>query len=737
MSSSRRSVRGLLLVAVAASFAFVVAGSARATSLTALERTALTRLAHAPLSPTTKSNARAEIARAAHLVRTLPNGRGYHVLVALQEAAAFRPALTEPRALALYGALRANDDYFAKHWAPGDHTDIVGADGVVYRYFAGYCFRFHPLAEFGALNARASEGDVEATEQLADALVARGVYQRGGGIGWEYDFPFSGGSAPWLSGMAQAVAAQAFARAAHVVPERETAYLRAATAAYRLIPQRLLVHGNWIRLYSFTSMQVLNAQLQTVLSLQAYGADAGDDSATALATRMENATAALLPRFDTGYWSYYALPHEPSPVDYHTYVVQLLTRLSSTDARFASAAKRFAAYEKQPPAFQLANAGVGQVRFWLSKPATVSAVTAAGPSKRLSLLDGWHTLTWSPRSAGVFTVHLRASDWLGNATEFDALPIVRVGAAATKSAARRSTSKASVAGQAAFFGGAALTDPSQAPLAAQLGYDLVRLGVPWPAGAAAPDPALVASLQSVPPSLALELVLDPGTATDTSALPQYAASLAQQLPALRYLVLTQPALVAAVRATVPPTVAVGSLLAAKGVAASGDVAAVRPGIAAPASLPVLLDGATPAAATVAAAACTPNVAGVVFDSVVDTPGVLAALTAARRGTDVCPGVTTPATASSVVYPDAVTSGVPVSLQLGCVRDCLYVATLTGADRRPVVARRGDLRGGAAPATIALPKTTLGQATYTLDVRIVSRVNPGAATVLTSPPVPRS
>jgi hypothetical protein len=66
-----------------------------------------------------------------------------------------------------------------------------------------------------------------------------------------------------------------------------------------------------------------------------------------------------------------------------------------------------------------------------------------------------------------------------------------------------------------------------------------------------------------------------------------------------------------------------------------------------------------------------------------------------------------------------------------------VATLTGADRRPVVARRGDLRGGAAPATIALPKTTLGQATYTLDVRIVSRVNPGAATVLTSPPVPRS
>jgi hypothetical protein len=675
-------------------------------------------------------------ARAAHLVRTLPNGRGYHVLVALQEAAAFKPALTEPRALALYGALRANDDYFAKHWAPADHTDIVGADGVVYRYFAGYCFRFHPLAEFSELNARAATGDVEGTEELADALVARGVYQPGGGTGWEYDFKFMGGSAPWLSGMAQAVAAQAFARAAHVVPERETAYMRAAAAAYRLIPQRLLVNGNWIRLYSFTSLQVLNAQLQSVLSLQSYAEDAEDDSASTLATRMENAAASLLPRFDTGYWSYYALPREPSPVDYHQFVVQLLNRLASADPRFVTAAKRFAAYEKQPPAFQLANGAVGQVKFWLSKPATVTAVTAAGPSKRLSLLDGWHTLTWSPKSAGLFAVHVSASDWLGNTTAFDALPIVRVGAAAVKKPATRTTAKASTPGQSAFVAGAALTDPTQAPLAAQLGYGLVRLNVAWPAGATAPDPALVTALQSVPPPLALELVLDAGTATDTTALPQYAASLAQQLPALRYVVLAQPTLVDAVRAAVPTTVAVGSVVAAKGTVPSGDLAAVRPGVAVPSTLPVLLDGATPTADAVAAAACTPNVTGVVFDTLVSTPSVLTALDAAKRGADVCPGITTPATASTVVYPDSVSSGIPVTVQLGCVRDCLYVATLLGADRRPVVATRGDLRGGAAPATITLPKTTLGQASYTLDVRIVSRVNPGPATVLTSPPLLR-
>ena len=150
--------RALILAALAA---LVLTTGSQASSLTGYERLALAKLAHAPVDASTKKDARAEIARAAHLIRTLPNGRGYHVYVALQEAALFPGALTQPRALALYGALRANDDYFAKHWAPADKTDIVGADGVVYRYFGGHCFRFHPLANMGALNAHIAAGDPE------------------------------------------------------------------------------------------------------------------------------------------------------------------------------------------------------------------------------------------------------------------------------------------------------------------------------------------------------------------------------------------------------------------------------------------------------------------------------------------------------------------------------------------------------------------------------------------------
>jgi len=746
-------MRGLVLVA-AALVALVFAGAAPAASVTSLERGALAKLKRAPVSAETKTSARSEIARAAHLIRTLPNGRSYHILVALQEVASFRDALTQPRALALYGALKANDDYLVKHWAPADSTDIVGADGVVYRYFGGHCFRFHPLANFGVLNARATSGDVEGTQVLADALVARGVYQRGGGIGWEYDFPFSGGQAPWLSGMAQAVAAQAFSRAATTVPENATTYMNEATAAFRVIPKRLMTSvtaGPWIRLYGFSSLTVLNAQLQATISLASYAEASGDAQAQSLATRMQNAAAASLGRFDTGYWSYYALPREPSPPDYHHYVVQLLTKLKTADPRFADAATRFATYEKEPPAFQLANGGVGQVRFWLSKPATVAAVTAAGPPKRLPLLGGWHTFTWQPKRAGVYPVHITATDWNGHTFAIDAPPIVRVGPGAFNPVAPSTDDEAGAA-----------------PLVVAN-----RTSLTWPDGSTAPDPAVVASLAAAPAPLLVELdALTPAT----PAFAQYAAALAQQLPNLTYLTVgpapvatTAAQYVATVSATrdavhaVAPTLAVGMLIdgaaapkqtvAALGKAgAVADVVAFR---AAPAAAtgawtqpnitlltnafagtlpPLLLD--SPSAATVTAATCGGAVAGVALDPTASDTAIQTAVAAFARGTVVCPGLAATPT-PTVAYPATVTSGAPATIQLACVRDCLYVATLVGADGRAVVATRGSLTGGATAKTIALPKTQLGQSSYTIDVRVVSTVNPGRVLQLASPPLPRS
>ncbi|HST13258.1 MAG TPA: D-glucuronyl C5-epimerase family protein [Gaiellaceae bacterium] len=745
-------MRGLVLVA-AAFVALALAGAAPAATVTSLERTALAKLKRAPVSAETKTSARSEIARAAHLIRTLPNGRSYHILVSLQEVAAFRDALTQPRALALYGALKANDDYFTKHWAPADSTDIVGADGVVYRYFGGHCFRFHPLANFGVLNARATSGDVEGTEELADALVARGVYQKGGGIGWEYDFPFSGGKAPWLSGMAQAVAAQAFSRAATTVPENGTTYMNEATAAFRVIPKRLMTSvaaGPWIRLYAFSSLTVLNAQLQATLSLESYATASGDTQAQTLATRMQNAAAASLGRFDTGYWSYYALPSEPSPPDYHRYVVQLLTKLKTADPRFADAAARFATYEKEPPAFQLANGGVGQVRFWLSKPATVSVVTSAGPTKRLALLGGWHTFTWNPKRAGVYPVHITATDWNGHTFAIDAPPIVRVGPGAFNPV-KPSTDD----------------DTGTSPLVVAN-----RTSLTWPDGATAPDPAIVAGLATTPAPVLLELdALTPAT----PAFAQYAASLAQQLPNLTYLTIgaaptaaTAAQYVATVSSVrdavhaVAPAVAIGVVVDGAAapkqtVAALGRAGAVAdvlafhaaPAVATGAWLqpnitvltnafagtlpPLLLDA--PSAATVTGATCGTGVTGVALDPAAPDAATQAAVAAFAHGTVVCPGLAaTPM--PTIEFPTGVTSGTPVTVQLACTRDCLYVATLVGADGRAVVATRGSLAGGAAAKTVSLPKTQLGQASYTIDLRIVNTVNPGRVLQFASPPLSR-
>ena len=542
------SVRYLAAIAAAA-VGLILAGAAPATSLLPAQRAALEAVRRAvaagQIDPRGAAADRAEIGRAARLIRGLPAGRGNHIGVALAEVAAFSGRLTAPRAIALFGQLKTNDDYFAQHWAPADKTDLTDADGVVYRYFPGRCFEFHPLANFGALNADVALGDLARTKRLADALVARGVYQHRGGIGWEYYFSFDGGRAPWLSGMAQAVAAQALERAATLVTDETAPLTREAQGAYRTIPGRLLTSiaaGPWIRLYAFQSTPVLNAQLQAVISLQSYAADAGDTSAAALAGRMQQAAAAALPRFDTGYWTYYSLAHDASPLAYQQYVVQLLTKLSAADPRFADAAKRFGAYLRQPPAFKLANGGLGEVRFWLSKPAKVQAASSAGPTRLVALGAGWHTVSWrEPRRTGAYPVELSAVDWAGNRASLESLPIIRAAAAAPITHGRLTQADA-VTGQPAFVVGVGLDNPTQGALAQTLGLRLVRLEVTWQSGAAAADPTQVAALQLLPTSVGalVELAANPlpTDAVGQAALAAFAASLARQVPALRYLVLT-------------------------------------------------------------------------------------------------------------------------------------------------------------------------------------------------------
>jgi hypothetical protein len=786
---------------------------------------------------------RHEIARAVHLVRVLPAGRRVHVEVALEQIGALGKRLTQPRALALFGQLAANDDYFARRGAPATGTDITDADGIVYRYFAGKCFEFHPLANVSALNGRVSAKDVDGARRLAAALAARAVPRSGGGIGWEYYFPF-GGRPPWLSGMAQAVGAQAFARAASLVTDESAVLLQEATRAFRAVPRltTTVAAGPWIRLYSFSANPVLNAQLQTVLSLESYAAAADDAVAAALASRMEQAAVATLPRFDTGYWTDYSLAGNPSPLSYQKFVIQLLHKLAPADPRFAQAADRFTTYLRQPPAFKLANAPVGALRFWLSKPASVSARSTAGRSVRLRLDAGWHTFRWhEPKRDGFYRVTVTAVDYAGNRASFSALPIVHVPTSKRRPAARPTSATApAAAASPPFAAGIGIDDSSQAAQAGSLGLRLVRMAVAWQAGQTAPDPAVVASLQAVPAGEGLVLELSaaqlPSDDAGRAALAEYAASVARQTPALRDLVLT-PApsqgsanayadALAAVRASVKgvrtdvavgafldgssakpqlTAIAVGRELARDGARADlvsfrpapvsgpgawavGDLGALESALAkslgtAP---PVLLDvlptpsivpaselgayagGAPPTsgavsptvqaatyAAAIETASCSPAVTGVLLDRLVDVASasepatglyyasghakpsaaaVRGAVRSVARGAVVCPGLAARVTPTELTFPAELSSSSAVPVVLGCRRDCLYLVTLDRANGKPVVARRGTLVGGAAAKTITLPGRTLRRGVYRLDVRLVSRVDPGVVTRRRSSPL---
>src|SRR5436305_1076034 len=156
------------------------------------------------------------------------------------------------------------------------------------------------------------------------ASIDRGIDRavvRAGGLAWEYYFRFGGGRPPWISGMAQAVAAQALSRAGTFLAD--PTLTAASQRVYKTIPllTRSAQTGPWIRLYAFNNVTVLNAQLQTILSLQDYATQTGDQAAVKLASRLQAAAVGLLPRFATGYWSLYSLGGGEAPLEYHKYVV--------------------------------------------------------------------------------------------------------------------------------------------------------------------------------------------------------------------------------------------------------------------------------------------------------------------------------------------------------------------------------------------------------------------------------
>jgi hypothetical protein len=355
------------------------------------------------VTPDQAATYREDLAHADTTRRRVDWTRRSNLAGVLHDVAAQWRSYKPPRAFTLFWMLDFNATYLASNPMPPAGSDARDEDGITYRAVAGHGLQFHPLANFARLNALLNQGRQSDAEILAAALLDRAV-QIGPALNWEYYFPY-GGAAPWTSGMVEAVAAKTLAATGNVIEAHE-AYLGMRSLL------RYLPAGPWVRLYSFSSDAVLNAQLQAVLSLLFYADIAQSEAARTLANRMLEAADRLFLRFDTGAWSLYSLGGAESPLSYHRYVTLLLRKLAlaTGDQVWAQRADRFDAYRTQAPEVRL-TVRPGRIAVWVSKLSTVS-VRIGGWSTALTLSRG-STPVSVPVSPGRWAI-VTATDVCGN-----------------------------------------------------------------------------------------------------------------------------------------------------------------------------------------------------------------------------------------------------------------------------------------------------------------------------------
>jgi hypothetical protein len=267
--------------------------------------------------------------RDGRLVRKARAGAAARLAVASDRVADYRAVVRVDPAQGWLGAVHiARAHVLCARHSHGSR-DVHG-DGLVFTYYAGAGYQFQPLLSFAALNQRVLERRCRAVRRLASALLARAVHS-GDATYWEYGFPYQGGPVPWRSGFAQVVAAQALARAGAML--RDPALTAVAAASFRGLRPTLLMPlagGSWIREYGFTHQVILNAQLQSIISLDSYAAVAESAAARRLARELALAARRLLPRFELGCWARYELGGAAASLHYQAYHVELLRRIAAT-----------------------------------------------------------------------------------------------------------------------------------------------------------------------------------------------------------------------------------------------------------------------------------------------------------------------------------------------------------------------------------------------------------------------
>ena len=414
----------------------------------------------------------ADLARAQGAVRRLTGARQAElssVLATLEDLAA-SDRLTASRMPLAFLTLRRNTRMWRVRAFPHPSQRLTfGGDPVVFQYFPGRGIQVHGLATAGRANALAvpclKVAQARAARAVArarrvalrrrlggrvrplaprrtaahrgrcrpaalrrdlDRLVAVSS-SRGGYRAWEYLFAYGGGTAPWVSAMTQATAAQALARGSVAlgVPRYRTAALQALGAFQDAPPVGVSLPapgGRRFVMYSFApSLRILNGFLQSVIGLH----DVADLTGSARAWRLyhlgERTARRSIAAFDTGAWSRYSFDGRESTLSYHELVTGFLAGMCERTGRpvYCDEASRFDRYLHEPPRIRLTT----PPRLRQERPAAVSVWVSKVSAARVTVRDrrgvvlstggelprGSYRYAFVPPRAGGYTVSVRAT----------------------------------------------------------------------------------------------------------------------------------------------------------------------------------------------------------------------------------------------------------------------------------------------------------------------------------------
>ena len=342
--------------------------------------------------------------------------------------------LLEPSRLrATFLLLRRNTEFWTRAPFPAaGHRVNYGP--AVFQYYPGRGMQLQPLASWGRVNwlartclrdrtlaRRRAACPVRELRTAVDTLLGLAA-QRGDFLAWEHYFSWGGGTPPWISGMTQATAVSALARASRALGEprwRKAAH--DALGGFEAAPPLGVNGGDHFLMYSFSpGLRIFNGELQAVSGVGELASLFRDRRALRLFRRAERGARAMVAASDTGAWSLYSYAGREATLSYHQLIEEFLGDMCDRTDReaYCDAEARFARYEREPtrigiaPFERLRARHTTAVRFRISKISSVSVRLydreGLAFSRDMTLPYGTHQVGWTPPKRGRYRVRIEA-----------------------------------------------------------------------------------------------------------------------------------------------------------------------------------------------------------------------------------------------------------------------------------------------------------------------------------------